>query len=90
MTTIGAGAVTYIVGPVTGAAIGASSDVIALSIGLAVTCAVDMIHGQWPTELDVHFISPVAAGLLWGVAHAVRPREARVSGPKGPTALTRD
>src|SRR6185437_444343 len=32
MTTIGAGAVTYIVGPVTGAAIGASSDVIALSI----------------------------------------------------------
>jgi malonate transporter MadM subunit len=32
MTTIGAGAATYIVGPVTGAAIGASSDVIALSI----------------------------------------------------------
>src|SRR5450830_1898377 len=32
MTTIGAGAVTYIVGPVTGAAIGASSDVMALSI----------------------------------------------------------
>jgi malonate transporter MadM subunit len=32
MTTIGAGAATYIVGPVTGAAIGASSEVIALSI----------------------------------------------------------
>lgn len=32
MTTIGAGAATYIVGPVTGTAIGASSDVIALSI----------------------------------------------------------
>ena len=32
LTTIGAGAVTYIVGPVTGAAIGASSDVMALSI----------------------------------------------------------
>ncbi len=32
MTTIGAGAVTYIVGPVTGAAIGATSDVMALSI----------------------------------------------------------
>ena len=32
MTTIGGGAATYIVGPVTGAAIGASSDVIALSI----------------------------------------------------------
>lgn len=32
ITTIGAGAITYIVGPVTGAAIGASSEVIALSI----------------------------------------------------------
>jgi malonate transporter MadM subunit len=32
MTTIGAGAATYIVGPVTGTAIGASSEVLALSI----------------------------------------------------------
>ena len=32
MTTIGAGAATYIVGPVTGSAIGAPSDVMALSI----------------------------------------------------------
>jgi malonate transporter MadM subunit len=32
MTTIGGGAATYVVGPVTGAAIGASSDVIAISI----------------------------------------------------------
>ncbi|MCT7654698.1 malonate transporter subunit MadM [Oceanimonas sp. NS1] len=32
LTTIGAGTVTYIVGPVTGAAIGASSEIIALSI----------------------------------------------------------
>jgi len=32
MTTIGAGAATYIVGPVTGTAIGASSEVVALSI----------------------------------------------------------
>lgn len=32
MTTIGAGAATYIVGPVTGTAIGATSDVMALSI----------------------------------------------------------
>ena len=32
MTTIGAGAATYIVGPVTGTAIGATSEVIALSI----------------------------------------------------------
>ncbi len=32
ITTIGAGAATYIVGPVTGAALGAGSDVIALSV----------------------------------------------------------
>ena len=32
MTTIGAGAATYIVGPVTGTAIGASSEIVALSI----------------------------------------------------------
>ncbi|MCP4889758.1 malonate transporter subunit MadM [Rubripirellula sp.] len=32
MTTIGAGAATYIVGPVTGTALGATSDVIALSV----------------------------------------------------------
>ncbi|MEP1095116.1 MAG: malonate transporter subunit MadM [Cyclobacteriaceae bacterium] len=35
-TTIGAGACTYIVGPVTGAAIGATSDVIAISIATGV------------------------------------------------------
>lgn len=36
ITTIGAGACTFIVGPVTGAAIGANSEVIALSIGAGV------------------------------------------------------
>lgn len=36
LCTIGAGACTYIVGPVTGGALGASSDVIALSIGTGV------------------------------------------------------
>lgn len=40
MTTIGAGAVTYIVGPVTGAALGASSDVTALSVAVGVLKAV--------------------------------------------------
>jgi len=40
MTTIGAGAVTYIVGPVTGAAIGASSDLMALSIATGVIKAI--------------------------------------------------
>lgn len=36
MATIGAGAVTFVVGPVTGAAVGASSDVIALAIAAGV------------------------------------------------------
>jgi malonate transporter MadM subunit len=36
LVTIGAGACTYIVGPVTGTALGASSEVIALSIGAGV------------------------------------------------------
>ncbi|GAB3169031.1 malonate transporter subunit MadM [Telluribacter humicola] len=40
LTTIGAGACTYIVGPVTGAAIGASSDVMALSIAAGVVKAI--------------------------------------------------
>lgn len=40
MTTIGGGAATYIVGPVTGAAIGASSEVIALSIATGLVKAV--------------------------------------------------
>ncbi|MCY1302507.1 malonate transporter, MadM subunit [compost metagenome] len=40
MTTIGAGAVTYIVGPVTGAAIGASSEVMALSIAAGLVKAI--------------------------------------------------
>ena len=40
LTTIGAGAITYIVGPVTGAAIGASSPVMALSIATGVLKAV--------------------------------------------------
>lgn len=40
ITTIGAGACTFIVGPVTGGAIGASSDVIAISIAAGVVKAI--------------------------------------------------
>lgn len=45
LTTIGAGACTYIVGPVTGAAIGANSDVMALSIAAGVVKAVAVTIG---------------------------------------------
>lgn len=40
VTTIGAGAATYIVGPVTGTALGASSDIIALSVAAGLTKSV--------------------------------------------------
>src|SRR5471032_720082 len=53
MTTIGAGAVTYIVGPVTGAALGASSPVMALSIGVGVLKAIIVMIG---TPFIVPFI----------------------------------
>src|SRR5215469_9581313 len=45
LTTIGAGAITYIVGPVTGAAIGASSAVMALSIATGVLKAILVMVG---------------------------------------------
>jgi len=45
VTTIGAGAITYIVGPVTGAAIGASSAVMALSIAAGVLKAILVMVG---------------------------------------------
>jgi malonate transporter MadM subunit len=45
ITTIGAGAVTYIVGPITGAAIGASSELIALSIAAGLVKSVLVMVG---------------------------------------------
>ena len=48
MTTIGGGAATYIVGPVTGAAIGASSEVITLSIAAGLVKAIlVMVATPW-------------------------------------------
>ena len=65
MTTIGAGAITYIVGPVTGAAIGATSDVMALSIATGVIKAI-----------IVMVTTPMLAGFL----HLKTPRSAMVFG----------
>lgn len=45
ITTIGAGAATYIVGPVTGSAIGASSEVIALSIAAGLVKSMMVMTG---------------------------------------------
>lgn len=65
LTTIGAGAVTYIVGPVTGGAIGATSDVMALSIATGVIKAI-----------LVMIATPVAANFL----RLKTPRSAMVFG----------
>ncbi len=45
VTTIGAGAATYIVGPVTGTALGASSDVVALSVAAGLTKSILVMIG---------------------------------------------
>jgi len=45
MTTIGAGAATYIVGPVTGTAIGASSEVVALSVAAGLVKSMMVMTG---------------------------------------------
>jgi malonate transporter MadM subunit len=65
VTTIGAGAITYIVGPVTGAALGAGSPVIALSIATGVLKAVLVMVG-----------TPLVAGMV-GLDN---PRSAMVFG----------
>ena len=71
MTTIGAGAVTYIVGPVTGAAIGASSDVMALSIATGLVKAIMVMIG---TPIAAKFLglkTPRSAMVFGGLAGTV-------------------
>lgn len=71
MTTIGAGAITYIVGPVTGAAIGASSDVMALSIATGLVKAIIVMVG---TPIAAKFLglkTPRSAMVFGGLAGTV-------------------
>jgi malonate transporter MadM subunit len=74
VTTIGAGAITYIVGPVTGAALGADSTVMALSIATGVLKAVIVMVG---TPLVARMIgldnprSAMAFGGLMGTVSGV-------------------
>jgi malonate transporter MadM subunit len=67
ITTIGAGAATYIVGPVTGSAIGASSEVIALSIaaGLVKAIAVMVVTPFLAKAIGLN--NPRAAMIFGGV-----------------------
>ncbi len=71
MATIGAGAITYIVGPVTGAAIGASSDVMALSIATGLVKAIIVMVG---TPIAARFLglrTPRSAMVFGGLAGTV-------------------
>ncbi|GAB3625941.1 malonate transporter subunit MadM [Pandoraea terrae] len=71
MTTIGAGAVTYIVGPVTGAALGASSDVMALSIATGLIKAILVMVGTPFAARLLGLNNPRAAMVFGGLAGTV-------------------
>lgn len=65
ISTIGAGAATYIVGPVTGSALGAGSEVIALSVAAGLTKSVLVMVGTPLVAARIGLNSPHAA-LIYG------------------------
>src|SRR4051812_13205308 len=71
MTTIGAGAVTYIVGPVTGAAIGATPDVMALSIATGLVKAILVMVGTPMAARFLGLATPRSAMVFGGLAGTV-------------------
>jgi len=71
MTTIGAGAITYIVGPVTGTAIGASSDVMALSIATGVIKAILVMVSTPVAAKFMRLGTPRSAMVFGGLAGTV-------------------
>ncbi|HJV27334.1 MAG TPA: malonate transporter subunit MadM [Aromatoleum sp.] len=71
MTTIGAGAVTYIVGPVTGAAIGAGSDLMALSIATGLIKAIMVMVFTPALARFMKLDSPRSAMVFGGLAGTV-------------------
>jgi malonate transporter MadM subunit len=71
LTTIGAGAVTYIVGPVTGEAIGASSEVIALSIATGVIKAIIVMVATPAAAKFMRLKTPRSAMVFGGLAGTV-------------------
>lgn len=71
LTTIGAGAITYIVGPVTGAALGADSAVIALSIATGVLKAVLVMIGTPMVAKTIGLDNPRSAMVFGGLMGTV-------------------
>ncbi|MDI7741193.1 malonate transporter subunit MadM [Lysinibacillus fusiformis] len=67
ITTIGAGTATYIVGPVTGAALGASSEVIAISIAAGLVKSVLVMVGTPFVAKLIGLNNPVSAMVYGGL-----------------------
>ena len=67
MTTIGAGACTFIVGPVTGSAIGASSEVIALSVAAGVIKSIAVTIATPPVARFIGLNNPQSAMVFGGL-----------------------
>ncbi|MEG2068680.1 MAG: malonate transporter subunit MadM [Acidaminococcaceae bacterium] len=67
MATIGAGVVTFVVGPVTGTALGASSDVIAISIAAGVVKSVAVMIGTPLVAKSIGLDNPQAAMMFGGL-----------------------
>ncbi|HXB51245.1 MAG TPA: malonate transporter subunit MadM, partial [Rhizomicrobium sp.] len=71
LTTIGAGAITYIVGPVTGAALGASSTIMALSIATGVLKAILVMIGTPLVARAIGLNNPRSAMVFGGLMGTV-------------------
>jgi len=67
ITTIGAGAVTYIVGPVTGEAIGASSEVITLSVAAGLIKSILVMIGTPLVAKSIGLNNPQSAMVFGGL-----------------------
>jgi malonate transporter MadM subunit len=67
ITTIGAGACTFVVGPVTGAAVGASSDVIAISIATGLVKSILVTIGTPLIARYINLNNPSTAMIYGGL-----------------------
>lgn len=67
ISTIGAGAATYIVGPVTGTALGADSDIIALSVAAGLTKSVLVMVGTPLVAKRIGLDNPYSAMIYGGL-----------------------
>jgi malonate transporter MadM subunit len=67
ISTIGGGAATYIVGPVTGAALGAGSDVVAISVAAGLVKAILVMIGTPLVARHIGLDNPQSAMIYGGV-----------------------